>query len=85
MTKDVKELGLITSGSLVEGLQMKLGPERSVEEVKAGSSSSSTDSIISSFPHHRRQARRFVPNILINPPRERALRSVPRARAHTRL
>ena len=36
MTKDVKELGLITSGSLVEGLQMKLGSERSVEEVKAG-------------------------------------------------
>ncbi len=36
MTRDAKELGLITSGSLVEGLQMKLGPERSVEEVKAG-------------------------------------------------
>jgi DNA helicase HerA-like ATPase len=31
-----KELGLITTGSLVEGLQMKLSPERSIEEVKAG-------------------------------------------------
>jgi len=31
-----KELGLITKGSLVEGLEMKLSPERSIEEVKAG-------------------------------------------------
>jgi DNA helicase HerA-like ATPase len=31
-----RELGLITTGSLVEGLEMKLSPERSIEEVKAG-------------------------------------------------
>jgi len=35
MTKN-RELGLITTGSLVEGLEMKLSPERSIEEVKAG-------------------------------------------------
>jgi len=36
MTDDCRELGLITGGSLIEGLQMKLSPERSIEEVKAG-------------------------------------------------
>lgn len=36
MSEGGKELGLITSGSLVEGLEMKLSPERSIEEVKAG-------------------------------------------------
>jgi len=36
MTEDNRELGLITGGSLTEGLQMKLSPDRSVEEVKAG-------------------------------------------------
>ncbi|HSE84502.1 MAG TPA: ATPase, partial [Thermodesulfobacteriota bacterium] len=36
MNEGGKELGLITSGSLVEGLEMKLSPERSIEEVKAG-------------------------------------------------
>ncbi|GIW47592.1 MAG: hypothetical protein KatS3mg078_1469 [Deltaproteobacteria bacterium] len=36
MAEEKKELGLITRGSLVEGLEMKLGPERSIEEVKAG-------------------------------------------------
>ncbi|MEE9251882.1 MAG: ATP-binding protein, partial [Thermodesulfobacteriota bacterium] len=30
------ELGLITRGSLVEGLEMKLSPERSIEEIKVG-------------------------------------------------
>ncbi len=29
-------LGVITQGSLVEGLDMKLDPERSVEDIKAG-------------------------------------------------
>jgi DNA helicase HerA-like ATPase len=36
MTEDTRELGLITGGSLTEGLEMKLSPERSIEEVKAG-------------------------------------------------
>jgi hypothetical protein len=36
MAEDRRELGLITGGSLVEGLQMKLSPERSIEEVKTG-------------------------------------------------
>jgi hypothetical protein len=36
MTEDSRELGLITGGSLTEGLQMKLSPERGIEEVKAG-------------------------------------------------
>ena len=29
-------LGVITQGSLVEGVDMKLDPERSVEDIKAG-------------------------------------------------
>lgn len=36
MSDDLKELGIITGGSLVEGLEMKLSPERNIEEVKAG-------------------------------------------------
>ena len=36
MTEENRELGLITGGSLTEGLQMKLSPDRSIEEVKAG-------------------------------------------------
>ncbi|HEY7535726.1 MAG TPA: ATP-binding protein [Thermodesulfobacteriota bacterium] len=36
MTESGRELGLITGGSLTEGLQMKLNPERGIEEVKAG-------------------------------------------------
>lgn len=79
MADDVKELGLITSGSLVEGLQMKLGPERSVEEIKAGKFvvvhglyhqffSLITDVMLDASS----------PNILINPPsrEEELLRSV---------
>lgn len=36
MSEGGREIGLITCGSLVEGLEMKLSPERSIEEVKAG-------------------------------------------------
>ena len=79
MTKDVKELGLITSGSLVEGLQMKLGPERSVEEVKAGKFvvvHGLYNQFFSLITDVRLDA--SSPNILINPPtrEEELLRSV---------
>jgi len=30
MTEENRELGLITGGSLTEGLQMKLSPERTI-------------------------------------------------------
>ncbi len=69
MADDIKELGLITSGSLVEGLQMKLGPERSIEEVKAGKFV-----VISGMFHQFFSLITDVrldsssPNILINPP-----------------
>lgn len=36
MAKHTKQLGVITRGSLVEGLEMKLDPEVSVEDIKAG-------------------------------------------------
>ena len=32
----VKQIGVITKGSLVEGLEMKLDPEQNVEDMKAG-------------------------------------------------
>ena len=35
-SKSRNKLGVITKGSLVEGLEMKLSPERSVEDLKAG-------------------------------------------------
>jgi len=66
---DNKELGIITSGSLVEGLQMRLNSERSIEEVKAGKF------VVISGQYHQ-----FLslitdvsldsssPNMLINPP-----------------
>ena len=79
MAQDVKELGLITSGSLVEGLQMKLGPERSVEEVKAGKFvvvHGLYNQFFSLITDVRLDA--SSPNILINPPsrEEELLRSV---------
>ena len=33
---DRPQIGVITQGSLTEGVEMKLNPERSVEDVKAG-------------------------------------------------
>lgn len=79
MTQDAKELGLITSGSLVEGLQMKLGPERSVEEVKAGKFvvvHGHYNQFFSLITDVRLDA--SSPNILVNPPTkdEELLRSV---------
>ncbi|KAB2834671.1 MAG: ATPase, partial [Candidatus Dadabacteria bacterium] len=79
MTRDAKELGLITSGSLVEGLQMKLGPERSVEEVKAGKFvvvHGNYNQFFSLITDVRLDA--SSPNILVNPPslEEELLRSV---------
>ncbi|HVY55460.1 MAG TPA: ATP-binding protein [Thermodesulfobacteriota bacterium] len=79
MTQDAKELGLITSGSLVEGLQMKLGPERSVEEVKAGKFvvvHGLYNQFFSLITDVRLDA--SSPNILVNPPSrdEELLRSV---------
>ncbi len=79
MTKDAKELGLITSGSLVEGLQMKLGPERSVEEVKAGKFvvvHGLYNQFFSLITDVRLDA--STPDILVNPPslEEELLRSV---------
>jgi DNA helicase HerA-like ATPase len=79
MSQDIKELGLITSGSLVEGLQMKLGAERSVEEVKAGKFV-----VIHGLYHQFFSLITDVrldassPNILVNPPSkdEELLRSV---------
>ena len=79
MAQDVKELGLITSGSLVEGLQMKLSPERSVEEVKAGKFvvvHGNYHQFFSLITDVRLDA--SSPNILVNPPskEEELLRSV---------
>ncbi|MDE2811196.1 MAG: hypothetical protein OXN90_22485, partial [Gemmatimonadota bacterium] len=31
-----RQIGVITKGSLVEGLEMKLDPEQNVEDMKAG-------------------------------------------------
>ena len=36
MIKRTTEIGIITRGSLTEGVEMKLAPQRSVEDVKAG-------------------------------------------------
>lgn len=36
MAKHTKQIGVITRGSLVEGLEMKLNPDVSVEDIKAG-------------------------------------------------
>lgn len=66
---DNKELGIITSGSLVEGLQMRLNPERNIEEVKAGKF------VVVSGQYHQFfslitdvSLDSSSPNILINPP-----------------
>ena len=34
--QDGGEIGIVTQGSLTEGVEMKLNPDRSVEDVKAG-------------------------------------------------
>ena len=74
-----KELGIITSGSLVEGLQMRLNSHRSIEEVKAGKF------VVVSGQYHQFfslitdvSLDSSSPNILINPPAkdEKLLRSV---------
>ncbi len=64
-----KELGIITSGSLVEGLQMRLNPERNIEEVKAGKF------VVVSGQYHQFfslitdvSLDSSSPNVLINPP-----------------
>ena len=36
MIERTTEIGIITRGSLIEGVEMKLAPQRSVEDVKAG-------------------------------------------------
>ena len=36
MFRDGGEIGVVTQGSLTEGVEMKLNPDRSVEDVKAG-------------------------------------------------
>ena len=36
MTERRTEIGIITRGSLTEGMEMKLAPQQSVEDVKAG-------------------------------------------------
>ena len=66
---DNKELGIITSGSLVEGLQMRLNSERSIEEVKAGKF------VVISGQYHQFfslitdvSLDSSSPNMLINPP-----------------
>lgn len=74
-----KELGLITRGSLVEGLEMKLSPRRSIEEVSAGK-------FVVIHGHYNRffslitdvRLDATTPNVLINPPtsEEEVLRSV---------
>jgi len=74
-----KELGIITSGSLVEGLQMRLNSHRSIEEVKAGKF------VVVSGQYHQFfslitdvSLDSSSPNILINPPAkdEKLLRNV---------
>ncbi len=76
---DNKELGIITSGSLVEGLQMRLNSHRSIEEVKAGKF------VVVSGQYHQFfslitdvSLDSSSPNILINPPSkdEQLLRQV---------
>lgn len=79
MASENGELGLVTSGSLVEGLQMKLSPERSIEEVKAGKFvvvSGLYNQFFSLITDVRLEA--SSPNILVNPPSrdEELLRSV---------
>ncbi len=69
MDTESKELGLITSGSLVEGLEMKLSPARSIEEVKAGKFvviSGEYNQFFSLITDVRLEA--STPNILVNPP-----------------
>jgi DNA helicase HerA-like ATPase len=69
MAESNKELGLVTSGSLVEGLEMKLGPERSIEEVKAGKFvvvDGQYHQFFSLITDVRLDA--SSPNILVNPP-----------------
>jgi DNA helicase HerA-like ATPase len=69
MADELRELGLITSGSLVEGLEMKLSPDRSIEEVKAGKFvviSGMYHQFFSLITDVRLDA--SSPNILVNPP-----------------
>ncbi|MGQ0792645.1 MAG: ATP-binding protein [Deltaproteobacteria bacterium] len=74
-----RELGLITGGSLVEGLRMKLASDRSIEEVKAGKFvvvSGMMHKFFSLITDVRLDA--SSPNILINPPsaKDEVLRQV---------